>query len=233
MTASSSLVLVVEDDRQLRRFLRVSLSSHGLLVAEAETAREALQVLTAERPKLVLLDLGLPDVDGIELTRQVRSFSAVPIIVISARRREDDKVAVLDAGADDYVEKPFGVAELLARIRVALRRTPDEPAQSVASFGPMTIDHVRRQVRVHDREVRLTPTEYGILTFLAKHAGRVVTHQQVLDAVWGKGSHQTHYVRVHMAELRKKIEDDPARPKLVITEQGVGYRLRERDEPAG
>ncbi len=231
MTAGGAKLLVVEDDRQLRRFLRVSLSSHGHSVAEAETAKEALKVLTSERPKLVLLDLSLPDVDGIELTRQIRAFSAVPIIVISARRREDDKVVVLDAGADDYVEKPFGLAELLARIRVALRRHPDEPSEGVAVFGPMSIDHVRRVVRVHEREVRLTPTEYRLLTFLAKHAGRVVTHQQILDEVWGKGSPQQHYVRVYMAEIRKKIEDDPARPKLVLTEQGVGYRLRERDEP--
>ena len=178
-----------------------------------------------------MLDLGLPDADGIDLTRQLREWSRVPIIVISARGREDDKVAALDAGADDYLTKPFGVAELLARMRVALRHAaaaaqPDA-AQSFEQ-GDLKVDLVRRQVWRQGQEVHLTPIEYRLLTLFVQHAGKVLTHRQILKEVWGPGyATQTHYVRVHLAELRKKIEADPARPRLLVTEPGVGYRLRD------
>jgi two-component system KDP operon response regulator KdpE len=225
------LVLVVEDDPQMRRFLRASLSSHGYEVLEAETAASALALVTSRSPEVVLLDLGLPDQDGVTFARGVREWSRVPIIVISARGRETDKVEVLDAGADDYLTKPFGVDELLARVRVALRHareTGGAPASAI-EIGALRIDLVRREVRLGDREIHLTPIEYRLLALLAQNAGRVLTHRQILEQVWGRGhGQQAHYLRVFMAQLRRKIEADPARPKLLVTEQGVGYRLRDR-----
>jgi len=227
-----ALVLVVEDEPQMRKFIRASLTSHGYRVLEAERAQEAVMLATSHNPELLLLDLGLPDGDGIDLARRMREWSRVPIIVISARGREDDKVAALDAGADDYLTKPFGVNELLARMRVALRH-----AQIVASgaeapsleFGELKIDQVRRQVFRGAEELHLTPIEYKLLLLFAQNAGKVLTHRQILIEVWGPAyASQTHYVRVHMAELRKKVEADPARPKLLLTEPGVGYRLRDR-----
>ena len=183
---------------------------------------------------MILLDLGLPDGDGIDLTRRLREWSRAPIVVISARGREEDKVGALDAGADDYLTKPFGVNELLARIRVALRHgagaTPG--AEPVLEVGPLRIDQPRREVTVTGRAIRLTPIEYRLLVLLARNAGRVLTHRQILREVWGPGAaEQTHYVRVQMAELRKKIEADPTRPALLVTEQGVGYRLRDGGGP--
>jgi two-component system KDP operon response regulator KdpE len=230
VNAPGALVLVIEDEAQMRRFLRASMSAHGYQVAEAATAAEAVAVATSRNPEVVLMDLGLPDGDGIELTRQLREWSRVPIIVISARGREADKVAALDAGADDYLTKPFGVNELLARIRVALRhaRTAQTQDESPLEFGALRIDLARREVTVSGREVHLTPIEYKLLALLAQNAGRVLTHRQILRDVWGATySGQTHYVRVHMAELRKKIEENPAHPRLLITEPGVGYRLRD------
>lgn len=225
-------VLVVEDEPQMRRFIRASLSSHGYRVLEAERAQEAVMMLTGHNPEIVLLDLGLPDGDGIDLTREIRGWSRVPIIVISARGREDDKVAALDAGADDYLTKPFGVNELLARMRVALRHAePQGDGQSARSlmFGELTIDLVRREVLRGTEELHLTPIEYKLLVLLAQNAGKVLTHRHILKEVWGPAyASQTHYVRVHMAELRKKVEADPSRPKLLVTEPGVGYRLRDR-----
>jgi two-component system, OmpR family, KDP operon response regulator KdpE len=232
VTDLGPLVLVVEDEAQMRKFIRASLTSHGYRMLEAECASAALTLLTSHNPELVLLDLGLPDGDGIDLTKQLREWSQVPVIVISARGREDDKVLALDAGADDYLTKPFGVNELLARMRVALRHAqrPDAavaPKQLV--FGDVKIDLVRREVTRAGEEVRLTPIEYRLLTLFAQHAGKVLTHRQILNEVWGPAyATQTHYVRVHLAELRKKIEADPSRPKLLVTEPGVGYRLRER-----
>jgi two-component system KDP operon response regulator KdpE len=224
-------VLVVEDDQQMRRFLRASMSAHGYQVAEAANSRDAVAVATSRNPDVILLDLGLPDGDGIDLARRIREWSRVPIIVISARGREDDKVAALDAGADDYLTKPFNVNELLARVRVALRhaRSANAPhQQSVLEYGRLRIDLVRRQVLVGGREVHLTPIEYKLLALLAQNAGRVLTHRQIIRDVWGAAyAGQTHYVRVHMAELRKKIEEEPARPRLLVTEPGVGYRLRD------
>jgi two-component system KDP operon response regulator KdpE len=229
------LVLVVEDEPQMRRFLRASLTSHGYKLAEATTAAEAVLIASTHNPDLVLLDLGLPDEDGIALARRLREWSRVPILVISARGREDDKVAALDAGADDYLTKPFGVQELLARMRVALRHArlaASEETRTALEFAGLRIDLVRRDVTIDGRQVHLTPIEYKLLALLAQHAGKVLTHRQILKEVWGPSyATQTHYVRVHMAELRKKIEADPAQPKLLVTEQGVGYRLREhRDD---
>lgn len=230
MTEEQRLVLVVEDEPQMLRFLRTSLRAHGFRMLEATTAAEAFAEATTHTPELVLLDLGLPDLDGIEVTRKLREWTRVPIIVISARGREDDKVEALDAGADDYLTKPFGVKELLARMRVALRHAEQaglETDSRVLGFGPLTVDLEHRQVMLEGREVHLTPIEYKLLVLLAHNAGKVLTHRQILKEVWGPAFvGQPHYVRVRMAELRKKIELDPGRPKLLVTEPGVGYRLR-------
>jgi two-component system KDP operon response regulator KdpE len=224
------VVLLVEDEPHMRRFLRVSLAAHGYRLVEATTAREALQLASSHNPELVLLDLGLPDGDGIDVTRALRGWMRAPVVVISARGREDDKVAALDAGADDYLTKPFGVNELLARLRVALRHA--RAVASGAAVGPVVevggliIDVERREVRQDGVEIHLTPLQWRLLAVLAQHAGMVVTHRQILRDVWGPAATETHVVRVHMAELRKKLEADPARPKVLLTEPGVGYRLR-------
>jgi len=229
MSAPGPLVLVVEDEPQMRRFLRASLASHGYALCEAATAAEAVALATSRGPELVLLDLGLPDEDGVALTRRLREWSRVPIIVISARGREDDKVAVLDAGADDYLTKPFGVGELLARMRVALRHVQQAAgAMPVIEIGPLRIDLARREVKRDGVDLHLTPIEYRLLALLAQNAGRVLTHSQILKEVWGPGhADETHYLRVYMAQLRRKIEAEPARPRLLQTEPGVGYRMRE------
>lgn len=233
--ALAPLVLVVEDEPQMRRFIRASLTSHGYRLVEAERASEAVALATSHNPELVLLDLGLPDLDGLELTRQLREWSRVPIIVLSARGREEDKVSALDAGADDYLTKPFGVNELLARMRVALRHAQGSATPAVAQIhelgehGELRLDLARREVTRAGQAVHLTPIEYKLLALFAQHAGKVLTHRQILKEVWGAAyASQTHYVRVHLAELRKKIEADPSRPKLLVTEPGVGYRLRDR-----
>lgn len=232
MTELRTLVLVVEDEPQMRRFIRATLTSHGYRLLEAETASEALMMATTHNPELILLDLGLPDGDGIEITRRIREWSRTPIIVISARGREDDKVSALDGGADDYLTKPFGVNELLARMRVALRHSQTATSANVAQvmeFGELKIDLSRREVSRGANPIHLTPIEYKLLVYLAQHAGKVLTHQQILKEVWGPVyANQAHYVRVHMAELRKKVEPNPARPKWLVTEPGVGYRLRDR-----
>ncbi|MBI5514256.1 MAG: response regulator [Deltaproteobacteria bacterium] len=232
MTAGP-LVLLVEDEVPLRRFLRTTLGAHGFRLVEASSVAEAELALGAQSPELILLDLGLPDGDGVDLTRRIREWSAVPILVLSARGREDHKVEALDAGADDYLTKPFGVEELLARLRVALRHASASraPDAAVLELDGLRIDVARRRVTLRGAEVHLTPIEYRLLTTLAKHLGRVVTQQQLLTEVWGHAhAHHTHYLRVYMAALRRKIEDDPARPKLLRTEQGVGYRLRDPRE---
>jgi two-component system KDP operon response regulator KdpE len=235
MTEQQELVLLVEDEPPMRKFIRASLASHGYRLLEAERISEALPLLYSQNPALVLLDLGLPDGDGIELTKQIRELSRVPIIVLSARGREDDKVMALDAGADDYLTKPFGVNELLARMRVAQRHaraSGQEQQPRSYDFGALHIDLARREVTRAGTLVHLTPTEYRLLTFLIQHAGKVLTHKQILKEVWGPAyTSQSHYVRVQMAELRKKVEPDPARPQLLLTEPGVGYRLR--DQPLG
>ena len=231
MTGPSPLVLVVEDEVQMRRFLRTALGTQGYRVVEAEASREALVAATTHNPELILLDLGLPDGDGIDLARRIREWSRVPIIVISARGREDDKVAALDAGADDYLTKPFGTNELLARMRVALRHAAEKDggeATPVLENGALRIDQVRREVTLAGKEVRLTPIEYRLLVLMARHAGMVLTHRQILKEVWGPPYvNETHYLRVFMAQLRRKVEPDPVRPALLLTEPGVGYRMKE------
>lgn len=222
------VVLLVEDEAQMRRFLRAALTSHGYRLVEAEKGGEAVGLTTSHNPELVLLDLGLPDIDGFEVTRRLREFSKVPIIVLSARGREDDKVAALDAGADDYVTKPFGMNELLARMRVALRHreglASEEP---VLEFEGLRIDFARHEVTREGELVKLTPLEFKLLACLARHEGKVLTHRQLLKEVWGP-SHgdDTHYLRVYMANLRKKLERDAAAPRYLLTEPGVGYRLK-------
>lgn len=231
MSGTGPLVLLVEDEAQMRRFLRAALIARGFRLVEAETAAAAEIAATSQPPDLVLLDLGLPDGDGIDVTRRLREWTQVPILVLSARGRESDKVAALDAGADDYVTKPFGVDELLARMRVALRHAERSAAASpdpVLESGAVRIDVARRLATVEGRTLVLTPIEWKLLLLLARNAGKVLTHRQILREVWGPGEgHQTHTVRVHMASLRKKLETDPAQPRWLLTEAGVGYRLRD------
>ncbi|HSN25861.1 MAG TPA: response regulator [Kofleriaceae bacterium] len=230
MTEPADTVLIVEDEAPMRRFVRSALATHGFRVVEAATLREAESLSTESPPELILLDLGLPDGDGLDLLTRLREWSHAPVIVLSARGREEDKVKALDAGADDYLTKPFGTSELLARIRVALRharaqRAPDDP---IVAVGPIRIDQARHEVTVDGTQVHLTPIEFKLLALLTRHAGKVLTHRQLLHEVWGpRSTHQTHYLRVHMAALRRKIEADAARPKWLITEAGVGYRLRD------
>jgi two-component system, OmpR family, KDP operon response regulator KdpE len=223
-------VLVVEDEAQVMRFLRATLGAHGYRLAEAESGQQALLQATTRSPDLILLDLGLPDLDGVEVTRRLREWSATPIIVVSARGREDDKIQALDAGADDYLTKPFGAGELLARMRVALRNAARAGAgagETVFRTGDLAVDLAARRVSVGGREVHLTRTQYKLLTTLVRNAGKVVTHRQLLREVWGPGAvEQSHYLRVYMGQLRHKLEKDPARPRYLETETGVGYRLR-------
>ena len=222
------VVLVIEDEASIRRFLRPTLTSQGYRIVEAETGEDGLIQAATRQPDLVILDLGLPDLDGLQVIRRLREWTAVPIIVLSARGAESDKVAALDAGADDYVAKPFAVGELLARARVALRHATAgrEPGESTFEAGDLRVDLARRRVWLGETEVRLTPIEYRLLAVLVRHAGKVLTHQQLLKEVWGPGQvEQTHYLRVYMANLRRKLEADPARPRLLRTEPGVGYRL--------
>jgi two-component system KDP operon response regulator KdpE len=228
--STDQLVLVVEDEPQIRRFLRATLTHHGYHLIEAVTAQEGLAYAATHNPALIILDLGLPDLDGLDVTRQVREWSEVPIIVLSARGQEQDKIAALDAGADDYLTKPFGVGELLARMRVALRhvqQAAEASGDSCFEVGDLKVDLARRQVMVAAEEVHLTPIEYNLLKTLVQHAGKVVTQTQLLKEVWGPAySAESHYLRVYMSQLRRKIEVDPARPRYLLTEPGVGYRLK-------
>ncbi|MFZ5623183.1 MAG: response regulator [Gemmatimonadota bacterium] len=230
MSIAGPLVLLIEDEPQMRRFLRAALEGNAYRLIEATTAREGLTHAAGHNPDIILLDLGLADADGIDVARRIREWTATPIIVISARGQEGDKVAALDAGADDYLTKPFGTGELLARMRVALRhaarsRNGAEPPVFVA--GSIRVDLARRQVWRGEEEVHLTPLEYKLLAELVRHAGKVLTHRHLLREVWGLNAEaQTHYLRVFMRQLRHKLEDDPARPRLLTTEPGVGYRLR-------
>lgn len=229
MTDSNSTLLLIEDEAAIRRFLRASLPNEGYRLVEAETGSQGLRLAANQPPDLVILDLGLPDMDGLDVIRQLREWTSLPILVLSARDQEQQKVAALDAGADDYLTKPFGVGELLARLRVALRHSRrghggrDAPEFQV---GELRIDLAARRVFVRETEVRLTPIEYKLLTTLAQHAGKVLTHRFLLKEVWGPHDvHETHYLRVFMAGLRRKIEADSARPRYLLTEQGVGYRM--------
>ncbi|MCL4300025.1 MAG: response regulator [Anaerolineae bacterium] len=226
-STSGVRVLVVDDERAIRRFLQVSLAANGHTIFEASNGQEALEAVLAHRPDVIILDLGLPDLDGIEVIQRLREWTQTPIIVLSVREHESDKIAALDAGADDYLTKPFGVGELLARLRVALRHTIQPNDMPVFSSGELTVDLARRVVSVAGREVQLTPTEYDLLKLLVTHAGKVLTHHQLLRQVWGMGyEDETHLLRVNISNLRRKIEADPARPAYILTEPGVGYRLR-------
>ena len=230
MTSSDSpgKVLVVEDEAEIRRFIRLSLQAESLVVSEADSVQRGLIEAGTRRPDLVVLDLGLPDGDGIDFIRGLRAWSEIPIIVLSARTMEADKIAALDAGADDYLVKPFGSGELLARVRAQLRRHPraSPEAKSVLDFGDVHVDLVRRTVERAGVALHLTPLEYRLLTHLASHPNRVLTHPQLLRAVWGPShSEDTHYVRIYMGHLRAKLESDPSQPKHLITELGVGYRF--------
>jgi two-component system, OmpR family, KDP operon response regulator KdpE len=226
MTDPALRVLVVDDEASIRKFLRVSLVAHGFEIFEVATGKDALTAVTAHRPDLVILDLGLPDLDGVAVTQQLREWTKIPIIILSVREREQDKIAALDAGADDYLTKPFGIGELLARMRAAMRRTAQPNAAPVFAIGALRVDLTRRIVTRAGQEVQLTPTEYDLLRVLVTHAGKVLTHHQLLREVWGVGYEQeTHILRVNISNLRRKIEDDPARPHYVLTEPGVGYRL--------
>lgn len=230
MAKGTKVVLVIEDEAPIRRFLKVSLTDHEYIFREALSGREGLSKVVAERPDIVILDLGLPDMDGLEVVRQLREWTTVPIIILSARGQEKDKVEALDAGADDYLTKPFGVAELLARIRVALRnvaRLATDHVESVFSFGEVHVDLAKRRVFVREEEIHLTRIEYKLLITLIKHAGKVVTHNHLLKEVWGQSyEKESNYLRVYMSHLRRKLESDPAQPKYLITEVGVGFRLQ-------
>jgi two-component system KDP operon response regulator KdpE len=225
-TGKGARILVVDDERQIRRLLKVALTGHGYEVLEAAGGQEGLQLAVAQRPDLIILDLGLSDTDGLEVLRRLREWSAVPVIILSVQEQESDKIAALDSGADDYVTKPFGMGELLARIRVALRHRAGIKNEPVLKFEDLVIDLARRRVTVKGEEIRLTPTEYELLKNLSLHAGKVLTHRHLLRVVWGPGSESdTHYLRVYIGQLRRKIESDPSRPRHIITEPGVGYRL--------
>ncbi len=224
-------VLVVDDERPIRRFLNASLSAHGFTVEEATTGQDALRLVTEHHPDLIILDLGLPDIDGIQVTKRLREWTQVPIIILSVRDREEDKIEALDSGADDYLTKPFGLGELMARIRVALRRTTTVEEEPLYHVGSLEIDMSTRQVRLNGAEINLTPTEYDILRTLVQKAGKVITHRQLLRSVWGVSyESESHLLRVNISNLRRKIEPDPTQPQFLLTEPGVGYRFRSPDE---
>lgn len=229
MTAPSPLVLIIEDEVQMRKFLRASLTSHDYRCIDADRGQLGLELARSHVPDVIMLDLGLPDMDGLEVTRSLRSWTSLPVIIISARGQENDKIAALDAGADDYLTKPFGTGELLARIRVALRHSARGAGVTgpVLNAGEVRIDFDKRLVFRGDEEVHLSPIEYKLLAMLMKNVGKVVTHRQLLREVWGP-SHatETQYLRVYMGQLRHKLEREPARPRYLLTEPGVGYRLK-------
>jgi two-component system KDP operon response regulator KdpE len=223
----SPVVVLIEDEPQIRRFLRATLGSSGYRLHEATSGEDGLIEAATRQPDVVIVDLGLPDIDGLQVIRRLREWSTVPIIVLSARGQEGDKVAALDAGADDYVSKPFAVGELLARLRVALRHAAvGESGEPTFTVAGLRVDQVKRLVQMDGKDVHLTPIEYRLLTTLVRHAGRVVSQRQLLKDVWGPAhTDQAHYLRVYMGTLRRKLEQDPARPRYLLTEPGVGYRL--------
>ncbi|NTW66697.1 MAG: response regulator [Nitrospirae bacterium] len=234
MTEEKELILLIEDEPQMRRFLRITLESHGYRFVEAGTAQEGLMQASMRNPDVILLDLGLPDLDGLEVTERLREWTQTPIIVISAREQEQDKVKALDAGADDYLTKPFSAGELMARVRVALRhalRLRSGQNEPVFAQADLRVDLAARRVFVRDSEIHLTPIEYKLLTALIRHAGKVVTHRQLLLEVWGPGQvSEVQYLRVYMTQLRHKLEADPARPRFLLNEPGIGYRLNADEE---
>ncbi len=235
MRKQGASILVVDDEREIVRALRRELSAHGYTVLSASSGEEALEVFAQQHPDLLLLDLLLPGMSGLEVCRRVRSVSNIPIIVLSVKGAERDKVEALDLGADDYVAKPFGMDEVLARVRVALRRTVQPPSGAEPRFhaGPLSVDFAQRQVLVEGREVRLTPTEYHLLKALVTHRGKILTRQMLLQAVWGNTVHaRTHSLHVYVAQLRQKIEPQPERPQLILTIPGVGYRFNDEGDPS-
>lgn len=227
MTAAGQRVLVVDDENAIRRYLHTALTAQGFAVYEAANGEEAVKAVLNDRPDIIILDLGLPDFDGIEVTRRLREWSQTPIIILSVREAENDKIAALDAGADDYLTKPFGTGELMARMRVAMRRLANKSDEPILQVDNLRIDLSRRLVTVDEKEISLTPTEYDILRLLMQNAGKVLTHRHLLRQVWGTAyESEMHLLRVNISNLRRKIETDPARPHYLVTESGVGYRLR-------
>lgn len=223
---ATHVALVIDDEPQIRRLLHVTLESNGYRVFDAATGQEGIAQAAQRRPDIVLLDLGLPDLDGVQVLKRLREWSRVPIIILTVRDREDEKIAALDAGADDYVTKPFASGELLARVRAALRHTQPRGTDALFRAGDIEVDLSARAVRRNGREVKLTPIEYSLLRLFVTHAGRVLTHRQLLTEIWGpKAAEQTHYLRVHIAHLREKLEKEPGAPELIRTEPAVGYRL--------
>ncbi len=224
-------LLVIDDELQIRRFLRTGLAVQGYEVIEAESGMEGLKAVTTANPDMVVLDLQLGDMDGLDVLRRIREWSWLPILILSVRNREAEKVRALELGADDYITKPFGMPELVARVHALLRRMPAVAGQPIFAVGQLSVDMVRRQVFLEGREIKLSPKEYGLLQFLARHAGKVVTHEQLLTEVWGQGHVEDgHYLRIFMRKLRQKVERDPARPRYIVTELGVGYRLLAPDQ---
>lgn len=220
------VALVIDDEPQIRRLLRVTLENHGYRVIDAGTGQDGIAQAAQRRPDVILLDLGLPDLDGHTVLRRIREWSQVPILILSVRDAESEKIAALDQGADDYVTKPFGAGELLARLRAALRKSQPHGDQAVHRIGGLEVDLAARTVRKEGEDVRLTPIEYALFRLLVVHAGKVLTHRYLLTQVWGpQAIHQTHYLRVHVAHLREKVEPDPEQPRLILTESGIGYRL--------
>ena len=234
MSVTDALVLLIEDDAQTRRFLKTSLSHRGWRTLEADCGKTGLAMLNGEHPDLVILDLGLPDMDGIAITRRLRQLSDLPILILSARSQEQNKIMALDAGADDYLTKPFGSGELHARLQALMRRVVRGRSQQVVfETGDLRVDLSGRKVFVANHEVRITPIEFRLLSILIRHAGVVVTHRQLLQEVWGaEHVHDQHYLRIYMGQLRHKLETNPARPRYLLTEVGVGYRLACDDRPA-
>ena len=226
MAETDLRILVVDDERSIRRFLKASLGGQ-FTILEATNGEEALRAVATEHPDIIILDLGLPDIDGVEVTRRLREWTQIPIVIVSVREQEKDKIAALDAGADDYLTKPFGVGELMARLRVALRRSAQTEDEPVFTSGELVVDMNQREVRVDGQTIALTPTEYDLLRTLIKHAGKVLTHDQLLRSVWGTAyESETHMLQVNISNLRRKIEHDPARPSYIVTEPGVGYKLK-------
>ena len=221
----ATVALVIDDEPQIRRLLRVTLAANGYEVFDAATGQDGIVQAAQRRPEIILLDLGLPDLDGVEVLKRIREWTRVPVIILSVRDREHDKIAALDAGADDFVTKPFSSGELLARLRTAMRRSQPQAAETIFRTGKIEVDLAARVVRKNGTEVKLTPTEYALLRLFVVHAGKVLTHRQLLTEVWGPNAvEQTQYLRVHIAHLREKLEDDAGRPGFVLTESGVGYR---------
>lgn len=230
MTHASPVIVVIEDDPAIRLFLRTGLGAHGFKIFEADSGRQGIVEAGVRKPDLIILDLGLPDMDGVDVIKTIREWSVMPIIILSARSTEQNKIDALDAGADDYLTKPFGLGEMLARIRVAMRHSVSSPAQDqsgVFTSGALKVDLLKRQIFVGDREVHLTPIQYRLLSLLVKNAGKVLTHQYLLKEVWGPSYRDNqHYLRIYMSQLRQKLETDPTQPQYLLTESGVGYRLK-------